>query len=147
MMFVSPTSFRNLVTTSSNLSWPDSTHARCRMVCEMIFLPAPRTTASSGGFGLAMSGAGDLSSTGTLRCLSTLAAAEVEMGLAARLGGGSAGATGPFGDGMVMVSWHDGHSMSVPAPELSTASSCSQLGQLKTISISVGGFGVTVNRH
>src|SRR5664279_405349 len=136
IMFVSPTSFKNLVITSSNLSWPDSTHAACLIVCERTFLAAPRTTASTGGFGLAMSGAGDLSSTGTLRCISTLAAAEVEMGLAARLGGGRAGSAGAFGDGMVMVSWHDGHSMFVPAPELSTASSCSQLGQLKTISIS-----------
>src|SRR5450755_1241441 len=115
MTFGSPTSFKNFATTSSNLSWPGSMHAACLIVCERILLPAPRTTASTGGFGLAMSGAGDLSSTGTFKCRSILAAAEVEMGLAARLGGGSAGATGPFGDGIVMVSWHDGHSMSVPA--------------------------------
>src|SRR5271166_1123867 len=140
MMFVSPTSFKNFETTSSNLSWPDSMHAPCLIVCDLIFLPAPRTTASSGAFGLAMSGAGALSNCGTLRCISTLAAAEVEMGLAARLGGGSAGSAPAGAAGTVMVSWQVGHSSLLPAPLLSTASSCSQLGQLKTISINVTGF-------
>jgi hypothetical protein len=49
--------------------------------------------------------------------------------------GGSAAAVFVDAAGMVMVSWHDGHSISEPAPELSTASSCSQLGQSKTMSI------------
>ena len=40
----------------------------------------------------------------------------------------------------MIFSPHDGHWISEPAPELSTASSCSQWGQLKTISISVNRF-------
>src|SRR5580692_3187953 len=115
MMFGSPTSFRNLVTTSSNLSWPDSTHAICRMVWERICLPAPRATASNGGFALTISLSPGVSRTGTLRCISILAAADELMALGARLGVGiaedDAGVGALFADcaGMVMVSWHDGH--------------------------------------
>src|SRR5712671_5937842 len=145
--FGSPTSPKNFATTSSNLSWPDSTHAACLMVCERSCLPAPRTTASNGGFALTINVSVGVLRTGTLRCISTLAAADELMALGCRLGVcASAGAGGgtAFADcaGMVMVSWQDGHSISEPAPELSTASSCSQLGQSKTISISVKSFGV-----
>jgi hypothetical protein len=76
-----------------------------------------------------------------------LAAADVAMGLAASPGTSTGAAVRVDWSGMVMVSPQDGHSMSEPAPELSTASSCSQLGQLKTMSISAKGFGATVNRH
>jgi len=37
--------------------------------------------------------------------------------------------------GIVIVSLHDGHSISRPAPALSTASSCPHLGQSKMMSI------------
>jgi hypothetical protein len=70
-----------------------------------------------------------------------LAAAELEIVLGARLGAdSSAGSTtgADFVDsmGMAIVSPQDGHSISVPAPELSTASSWLQLGQSKIMSIS-----------
>src|SRR5271169_6065710 len=105
-----------------------------------IFLSAPRATVSNAGFALTISLSPGVSRTGTLRCISTLAAAEEEMGLAARSGAGASGASlAGGGAGTVMVSPHDGQAMSVPTPAPSTASSCSQLGQLKTMSISLIG--------
>src|SRR2546421_8854874 len=41
-----------------------------------------------------------------------------------------------LGSGIVISSPQEGHAISVPAPELSTANSCSHLGQLKITSIS-----------
>src|SRR5689334_22001267 len=41
---------------------------------------------------------------------------------------------------MAMVSSQDGHSISEPAPAASTSSSCSQLGQLKMMSIKECGY-------
>src|SRR5471030_376649 len=129
-MFASPISFRNSVTLSSNLSWPDSMQLACLMVRMRIFLSAPMATAASGTADFLMRLSPGLLLTGTLRCISTFAEADVDMTLGARLGAGAdsgGGAAAVFVDaaGIVMVSWHDGHSMSVPAPELSTASSCS----------------------
>jgi hypothetical protein len=46
-----------------------------------------------------------------------------------------AGLVGPDELGMVSSAEHAGHSIWVPAPELSTANSWSQFGQLKIMSI------------
>src|SRR5580658_7596090 len=81
MMLVSPISHKNWVTFSSNLSCPDSMQLAWRMVWMRIFLPAPLTTTSSGGFGLVIRLSPGLSRTGTFRCISTLAAAEELMEL------------------------------------------------------------------
>ena len=86
---------------------------------------SPTTRAPSGGLALDIKGSAGVLRTGTFRCFSTLAAAEEAMGLAVRLGTSSSresdGFCGP--EGMVIVSPQEGHSMLVPAPELSTASS------------------------
>src|SRR5260221_1939188 len=102
---------------------------------------SPGTFAPSGGLALAMRASPGVLRNGTLRCFSTLAAADRLMALA--MCPGTCASTGAGVDaalvdsaGMVMVSPQEGHSISVPAPALSTASSCSQLGQSKTISIS-----------
>src|ERR1039457_3140310 len=117
--------------------WPFSMHDARRMVRMRTRLPAPFCTTSNGGFALAISDSVGLSWTGTFRCISTLAAADVLMAL-----GAADGATGsepvvtlPAPAGMVMVSPQEGHSICEPAPVWSTASSCSQFGQLKTMSI------------
>src|SRR5439155_24497846 len=94
---------------------------------------------SSGTSGFSIRLAVGVLCTGTRRCISTLAAAEEAIGLMgwpsmrgapARLScpGRKALRSGP---GMTIDWPQDGQLISEPAPELSTASSCSHLGQLK----------------
>src|SRR4051812_35098672 len=124
-----------------------------RMVFTRIFLSEFFAATSSGARGLAMR-LSEVLRTGTLRCISTLAAAEEAMGFAgfnvsdgapAKVGRPPRGLSVPFvrvplapGSGMVIFSSHEGHSISEPAPAASTSSSCSQFGQLKIMSIKTG---------
>lgn len=88
--------------------------------------------------GFSMRLAAGLSCTGTFRCISTLAAADEEMGLtgcAGSAGTGAAAGRGLGAEGMTIFSEHEGQVISVPAPVLSTANSCSHFGQLKMMSI------------
>src|ERR1039458_6850676 len=132
MRLGSPTSCKNSVTFSSNLSWPASMHMLWRIVRTRTFLPVPLATASNGGFGLAMRTSPGLSRTGTLRCISILAAADEAMVWLALEApptgppGADSGAGGVAADGIVIFAPHDGHWISEQAPELSTAISCSQ---------------------
>src|SRR5260221_11090988 len=141
MMLDPPTSFRNSGQTSSNLSWPDSTHLSWRIVRTRICL-SPLVFAPSGAAAFLMSFSPGLSLTGTLRCISPFAAADDAMTLGARLNlcgsSGGAGVVAVLVDfaGMVIFSPQDGQSISEPAPALSTASSWLQWGQSKTMSIS-----------
>src|SRR5581483_7470974 len=89
--------------------------------------------------------------TGTFRCRSTFAAAEEAIGLSGfNVADGGAlivgnpcrlseaplvRVPGLLISGIMIVSEQLGHSISVPAPELSTSSSCSHFGQLKMMSI------------
>src|ERR1017187_6026958 len=101
-----------------------------------IRLSAPLATASNGTLVFLISSSLGLSRTGTLRCFSLLAAADAAMGFTGRpVECAASGADLVDCRGIVMVSPHDGHSISVPAPALSTASSCWQLGQSKMMSI------------
>src|SRR4051794_11622142 len=107
-----------------------------------------RAATSRGTAALAINFSAGLEVVGTRKFFLTLAAAEVAMALSA-LGSGAApsivpmAGTGPvlvltsgeFGRGMRMVSEQLGQSISSPAPEASTANSCSHLGQLKIRSI------------
>src|SRR6266850_476414 len=79
-MFGSPTFPRKFVTTSSNLSCPTSMQSVWRIVFTRIFLSVSLAVASSGGNGLEISISVVLC-TGTLRCLSILAAADDAIGL------------------------------------------------------------------
>src|SRR5208282_5066387 len=85
-----------------------------------------------------------LSRTGTLRCISILAAADEAMGLigwaASPVAGGGAGAASGELLGIVIFAPHVGHLISEPAPSPSTDSSWLQLGQLKMISIGRNGL-------
>jgi hypothetical protein len=104
---------------------------------------------STGGLALAMSGSAGLSRTGTFKCISTLAAAEEAMALPVGSGGGGVAGSAlvvtlPV-DGMVMFSPQEGHLICVPAPVLSTASSWSQFGQLKMMSIIFSGVGCQID--
>src|SRR6185369_1123086 len=82
---------------------------------------------------------------GTRKCIYTFAAAEEAIaltGLALIRGADSSGlkvgmpACGTtLGSGMIIASPQEGQSISEPAPELSTANSCSHFGQLKMTSI------------
>src|ERR1019366_6619445 len=92
---------------------------------------------SNGGFALAISDSAGLSWTGTFRCISTLAAAELAMALGAAVGatGSEPVVTLPMPAGMVMASPQAGQAICEPAPGRATARSCSQFGQLKTMSI------------
>src|SRR5258708_19621828 len=140
-MLSSPTLLKKLLTTSSNLSWPTSTQSVCRMVLVRIFLSASLANSSgASGFSIKLS-VGNLR-TGTFRCISIFAAADEAMGLmglastrGAWAASGTALGTGDAGMGITMASPQEGQLISVPAPELSTASSWSHLGQLKTTSI------------
>src|SRR5471030_2704887 len=106
-MFASPISFRNSVTLSSNLSWPDSMQL-ARLIVRMRMRFSPAIFAPGGGVFLTIRAAVGWSPSGTLRCFSTFAAADEEMTLAARLGTGAAGggvaAVLVDAPGMVMVS-------------------------------------------
>src|SRR5215475_5918131 len=133
IMFVSPTLPRKLETNSSKRSWPTSMQSVCLIVLTRIFLSVSLAATSIGGNGLAIRLSVALLE-GTLRCSSTFAAAEEEMGLAG-LAVGSGGSVGMqprpatiAGSGITMDSPQDGQLISVPAPELSTANSCSHLG-------------------
>src|SRR5207248_336647 len=88
MMLASPTLARNLVTISSNLSWPTSMHSPWRMVLVWMVLSAS-LAASSGMRGFSIKLAAGVEWTGTRKCISILAAAEEEIGfdgLAAKRG-------------------------------------------------------------
>src|ERR1051325_6049006 len=150
MMFDSPILARNALTNSSNLSWPTSMQSVWRIVLIRIFLSVPFAATSSGGNGFAIRLSVGVARTGTLRCVSVFAAAELAMALTTfdpppvdvvgRLPVVSAPLVRVPLDptcGMRMVSPHDGQSISLPAPALSTSGSClhSGLGQLKMISI------------
>ena len=69
------------MTNSSNLSWPTSMQSVWRMVFTRIFLSLVLAAASRGTRGLAMR-LSEVFRTGTLRCSSTLAAAEEAIGFA-----------------------------------------------------------------
>src|ERR1700744_6565598 len=102
-----------------------------------IRLPAPFCTASSGGFGFPINTSPGLSRTGTLRCNSFLAIG-AGVGVPPAGGAGTGGSepvvTLPL-EGIMMLSPQEGQSICEPAPDWSTASSWSQCGQLKVISI------------
>src|SRR5260221_8203802 len=142
-IFGSPTLIRKLVTNSSNLSCPTSMQSVCLMVLTRILRSDSFAATSKGARGFAISIWGALFE-GTRKCISTLAAADAAIAFdgfgASRTpacSGGSVGRPEPgaFGSGM-MIGWpHEGQSISEPAPELSTANSCSHFGQLKTTSI------------
>src|SRR5579883_1166709 len=142
MIFGSPTLSRKLLTTSSNLSCPTSTQSVCLMVLTRILRSDSLAATSNGARGLAMSTSGALLD-GTRKCISTFAAAEDAIGLEGlapmRASGGRVGMPPGWGtmlgSGMTMDSPQEGQSISEPAPELSTANSCSHLGQLKITSI------------
>src|SRR6516225_1907604 len=149
IMFGSPTFSRKLVTNSSNLSWPTSMQSVCLMVFTRIFRSDSLAATSSGARGLAMRTSGALLE-GTRRCISTLAAAEAAMGLAGLAAMRAPDSSGErvgiprgttLGSGITIVSPQEGQSISEPAPELSTANSCSHFGQLKMTSISGLYFG------
>src|SRR5580704_2002679 len=97
------------------------------MVWTRIFLSAPLATTSSGTADFLMRLSTGLSCTVTFKCIVPLAAADEAMALGDEPGAIPAGAEvgAGFMDslGIVMVSPQDGHSICVPAPELSTASS------------------------
>src|SRR5215831_13891381 len=119
-----------------------------RMVRTRIFLSVSLAVTSSGGNGLAMRLSVD-ARTGTLRCFSIFAAADVAMGFNGLLATAAPVATGirpldseplvrvPWvpGWGITIVSPQDGQLISLPAPELSTSSSCPHSEQLKIMSI------------
>src|ERR1043166_9204684 len=114
------------------------------------FLSDSFAAASSVGGGLVMR-LSDVLRTGTLRCFSTFAAADEAMGFDGFnvAAGACANVGSPWrlssaptvrvpavpGWGISMVSSQEGQSIFEPAPALSTSSSCSQLGQLKMMSI------------
>src|SRR5437763_14964133 len=136
MILDSPTLRRKLVTTSSNRSWPTSMQSVCLMVLTRILRSDSLAATSKGANGLAMSTSGALLD-GTRRCISTLAAAEDAIAFegfgttrAPVCSGGRVGRPEPgAGSGIVIRSPHEGQSISEPAPELSTANSCSHFGQ------------------
>src|SRR5262249_46635662 len=137
IMLASPTLPRKLETNSSKRSWPTSIQSVCLIVFTRIFLSVSFAATSIGGSGLEVR-LSDVLLEGTRRCSSTFAAAEEEMGLAGLPPVGSGGSVGMpprpatiASSGMTMDSPQDGQLISVPAPELSTANSCSHLGQLK----------------
>src|ERR1043166_1775099 len=108
------------------------------MVLTRIFLSDSFAATSSGASGFSMSMAPGLLWTGTLRCISTFAAADEEIGLTGCAPpcvtrGPEGGLVDPCG--MTIFSPHAGQLISEPPPELSTANSWSHFGQLKTISI------------
>src|SRR5437879_8002335 len=102
-----------------------------RIVVTRIFLSDSLAANSSGAFGFSIRLSEGVWCTGTLRCISTLAAAEEAialMGLAITRGPlpseGPPGRSIPApGSGIIIGSPHDGQSIWLPAPELSTANS------------------------
>src|SRR5258707_13880331 len=114
----------------------------CRMVLVWTVLSAS-LAASRGINGFSIKLAAGVLWTGTRRCISTLAAAEeaiVLIGCASmRAPWGSpftpGRETAASGAGITIASPQEGQLIWVPAPELSTANSCSHLGQLKMTSI------------
>src|SRR5207245_2962047 len=110
----------------------------CLMVLTRIFLSASLAT-SNGANGFSIKLSVGVLRTGTRRWSSTFAAAEEAIGLmgCASTRGDTGSASTPdreitdSGSGIMMVAPQEGQLISVPAPELSTASSCSHLGQLK----------------
>src|SRR5438552_3344011 len=102
-----------------------------RMVLVRIFLSMSLAATSSGGKGFSIKLSVGVLWTGTRKCISTLAAAEEAMGL---MGAGPTRGTGESesmpgreatdsGSGITIASPQEGQLISVPAPELSTASS------------------------
>src|SRR5215831_5002622 len=143
MILGSPTFPRKLVTTSSNLSWPTSMQSVCLIVLTRILLSVSFAAASSGTRGFSIRLAAGVLWTGTRKCISTFAAAEDEIGFTgAPSRRGAARPSNPgritlfSGAGITIDSPQEGQLISEPAPELSTASSWSHLGQLKITSIS-----------
>src|SRR5688572_9105062 len=93
-----------------------------RIVFTFIFRSDSRAATSSGVAGFVMRLAAGLSCTGTLRCISTLAAAEEAMALPGGPPDGGRGAAAALAAwGITIFSEHDGQLISEPAPELSTA--------------------------
>src|SRR6266850_5740422 len=148
--FVSPTLLRKFETTSSNLSCPTSMQSVCLIVLTLIFLSDSFAVTSKGASGFSINISLVLW-TGTLRCISTFAAADDAMGLMgppptcgspapARINGREA----LSGEGITIDSPHEGQSISLPAPELSTANSWSHFGQVKITSIGFLSIGLLV---
>src|ERR1019366_298580 len=139
----SPIFIRKFDTTSSNLSCPTSMQSVCLMVLTRIFLSDSFAATSSGASGFSIKLAVGVLWTGTRRCISTFAAAEEAIGLtgwtSTRGAPGALSIPGRFatssGVGITMVSPQEGQLISVPAPVLSTANSCSHFGQLNITSI------------
>src|SRR2546422_696020 len=142
-MLDSPIFTKKFVTTSSNLSWPTSMQSVCFIVFTRIFLSVSLAATSRGARGFVIKLAAGVLCTGTRKCISTLAAAEEEIGFtgAPSIRGAPATLSNPgritlfSGDGITMCSPQEGQFISEPAPELSTANSWSHFGQLKITSI------------